>query len=63
MESAFYVARSSYMKRIIQAHRLHHATSGKHGSVSFGFLWAPPADVLKRQRAASEQATLREPRG
>jgi len=58
-----YVARSSYIKRIIQAHRLHHATSGKHGSVSFGFLWAPPADVLKRQLAASEQATLREPRG
>lgn len=58
-----YVARSTYMKRIIQAHRLHHATSGKHGSVSFGFLWAPPADVLKRQLGMSEQATIREPRG
>ena len=57
-----YVARSTYMKRIIQAHRLHHATSGKCGSVSFGFLWAPPADVLKRQLGMSEQATIREPR-
>ena len=57
-----YVARSSYMKRIIQAHRLHHATEGKHGSVSFGFLWAPPADVLKRQLQSSEQAAIREPR-
>ena len=57
-----YVARSSYMKRIIQAHRLHHATAGKHGSVSFGFLWAPPAVELKRQLALSEQASLREPR-
>lgn len=57
-----YVARSTYMKRIIQAHRLHHATTSKHGSVSFGFLWAPPADILKRQLAASEQAKLREPR-
>ena len=57
-----YMTRSTYMKRIIQAHRLHHATSGKHGSVSFGFLWAPPADVLKRQLGMSEQATIREPR-
>ena len=57
-----YVPRSAYMKRIVQAHRLHHATSNKHGSVSFGFLWAPPAEVLKRQLATSEQAEIRAPR-
>ena len=57
-----YVARSPYMKRIVQAHRLHHATSGKYGSVSFGFLWAPAADILKSQLARNERATLREPR-
>lgn len=57
-----YVARSPYMKRIVQAHRLHHATSGKHGSVSFGFLWAPAADILKSQLARNERATIREPR-
>ena len=57
-----YVARSTYMKRIVQAHRLHHATEGKHGSVSFGFLWAPPADVLKRQLDESRQAMLRAPK-
>src|SRR5689334_18899592 len=28
-----YLPRSDYMKRIIQAHRLHHATESKHGSV------------------------------
>jgi beta-carotene 3-hydroxylase len=44
-----YVARSRYMKRIVQAHRLHHAVESKHGTVSFGFLWAPRAEVLKRQ--------------
>ena len=44
-----YVPRSGYMKRIIQAHRLHHAVEDKHGTVSFGFLWAPPAPVLKAQ--------------
>src|SRR6187200_87208 len=44
-----YVPRSGYMKRIIQAHRLHHAVESKHGTVSFGFLWAPRADVLKAE--------------
>jgi beta-carotene 3-hydroxylase len=57
-----YVARSTYMKRIIQAHRLHHATASKHGAVSFGFIWAPPADSLKRQLGMNEKAALREPR-
>lgn len=57
-----YVARSSYMKRIVQAHRLHHATTNKHGSVSFGFLWAPRPEILKRQLAESEQAVIRAPR-
>lgn len=47
-----YVARSRYMKRIVQAHRLHHAVASKHGTVSFGFLWAPRADTLKRQLKA-----------
>ena len=57
-----YVARSSYMKRIVQAHRLHHATNSKHGSVSFGFLWAPRADALKRQLELSGSARIRPPR-
>ena len=47
-----HVARARYMKRIVQAHRLHHAVESKHGGVSFGFLWAPPADLLKRQLKA-----------
>lgn len=58
-----YVPRSTYMKRIVQAHRLHHATEDKHGSVSFGFLWAPRPELLKKQLAASKQAVLRSPRG
>jgi beta-carotene 3-hydroxylase len=43
------VPRSAYLKRIVQAHRLHHAIESKQGGVSFGFLWAPRADTLKRQ--------------
>jgi beta-carotene 3-hydroxylase len=58
-----YVARSTYMKRIVQAHRIHHATSSKYGSVSFGFIWAPPPEVLKRQLAANAEAVIRAPRG
>jgi beta-carotene 3-hydroxylase len=57
-----YLPRSSYMKRIIQAHQLHHATETKHGAVSFGFLYASRADLLKRQLKQSRQAVLRKPR-
>lgn len=40
-------ARGSYMKRLVQAHRLHHAAHTKHGCVSFGFIWAPDVRKLK----------------
>ena len=49
-----YVARSAYMKRIVQAHRLHHAVETKRGTVSFGFLWAPEAAVLAERLAGRE---------
>ncbi|QNM81880.1 beta-carotene hydroxylase [Sphingomonas sabuli] len=58
-----YVPRSTYMKRIVQAHRLHHVTTSKHGSVSFGFLYAPPAEALKAELQDSAAATIRAPRG
>ena len=49
-----WVPRSGYAKRIVQAHKLHHATIGKHGGVSFGFVFArDPGKLkaeLKRQR-------------
>lgn len=57
-----YVPRSTYMKRIVQAHRLHHALESKHHGISFGFLVAPPIEVLMRQLEVS-QARLRSPRG
>jgi len=51
-----YVPRSGYAKRLVQAHKLHHATIGKEGGVSFGFVLArDPAKLkadLKKQRAA-----------
>lgn len=44
-----YVPRKGYLKRLYQAHRMHHAVDGKDGCVSFGFLWAPSVDRLKQQ--------------
>ncbi|HYW16639.1 MAG TPA: sterol desaturase family protein [Allosphingosinicella sp.] len=47
--------RSGYLKRLVQAHRLHHAVKGREGAVSFGFLYAPPVRRLRRR--LREQAT------
>jgi beta-carotene 3-hydroxylase len=46
--------KSGYLKRLVQAHRLHHAVRDREGAVSFGFLYAPPVAKLR--------ATLREGR-
>lgn len=56
-----YVPRLRYMKRIVQAHRLHHATETRAGSVSFGFIWAPRPEVLKAQLARRGNAGIRTP--
>jgi beta-carotene 3-hydroxylase len=56
-----YVPRSNYMKRIVQAHRLHHVVETREGTVSFGFLIAPRPEVLKRQLGERQQAGLRRP--
>lgn len=58
-----YVPRSTYMKRIVQAHRLHHVVETREGNVSFGFLVAPAPDVLKRQLGEMSEAGLRKARG
>lgn len=51
-----WVPRGGYAKRLVQAHKLHHATIGKQGGVSFGFLIAADPAKLKaelgRQRAS-----------
>ncbi|XXE92224.1 sterol desaturase family protein [Pseudomonas sp. D1-2] len=44
-----YVPRTGYLKRLYQAHLMHHAVSGKDRCVSFGFLYAPPTAVLRVQ--------------
>ena len=58
-----YLPKSAYMKRIIQAHRLHHVVETKAGTVSFGFLWAPKPEVLKAELKRRDRAGVRAPTG
>ena len=48
--------RSGYLKRLVQAHRLHHAVRTREGAVSFGFLYAPPVRRLRRELRGREKA-------
>lgn len=61
--------KSGYLKRLYQAHKLHHAVHGREGAVSFGFLYAPPVPELKKrlrelepERAREAAATAAQPR-
>lgn len=58
-----WVPRRGYAKRLVQAHKLHHATVGKEGGVSFGFVFARNPlrlkEELRRQRETG-QAVVRE---
>lgn len=49
-----YVPRRGYLKRVYQAHRLHHAVKGRDGGVSFGFIYAEPVERL-RQKLRDQQ--------
>ena len=61
-----WVPKRGYAKRLVQSHKLHHATIGKEGGVSFGFLFAGDPTKLKaelrRQREAGT-AVVRESAG
>jgi beta-carotene 3-hydroxylase len=57
------VPRSTYFKRIVQAHKLHHAVESRDGAVSYGFLYAPPVDALKQALKASAEAKVRAAKG
>lgn len=46
------VPKGLYMKRIVQAHRMHHAVHTRDGCVSFGFLYAPSIHKLKAELRA-----------
>ena len=56
-----YLPKSAYMKRIVQAHRLHHVVETKAGTVSFGFLVAPRPEALKAELKRRRHAGVRAP--
>ncbi|TPG15567.1 sterol desaturase family protein [Sphingomonas oligophenolica] len=56
-----YLPRSTYMKRIIQAHRLHHVVETRRGTVSFGFLVAPDPARLKAEIKRRDRQGIRAP--
>ena len=49
------------MKRIVQAHRLHHVVETKAGTVSFGFLVAPDPAALKAELKRRHREGVRAP--
>jgi beta-carotene 3-hydroxylase len=50
-----WVPKRGYFKRLLQAHRLHHAVKGRDGTVSHGFLFAPSPVRLKAQLRRHEE--------
>jgi len=51
-----WVPRRGYARRLVQAHHLHHASVGKEGGVSFGFVFTRHPARLKRELAAQQSA-------
>ncbi|MFM9976546.1 MAG: sterol desaturase family protein [Sphingomonadaceae bacterium] len=51
-----WVPRRGYAKRLVQAHKLHHATVGREGGVSFGFIFARDPVHLKAELKAQREA-------
>ena len=51
-----WVPRKGYARRLVQAHKLHHATVGKEGGVSFGFVFARDPAMLKQELKAQREA-------
>lgn len=53
-----WVPRRGYAKRLVQAHKLHHATIGKEGGVSFGFVLARDPAKLKAELKVQREAGI-----
>lgn len=51
-----WVPKRGYAKRLVQAHKLHHATVGKEGGVSFGFVVARDPAKLKAELKVQREA-------
>ena len=45
-----WLPRDGYLRRLIQAHHIHHRTRSREGAESFGFLYAPDYSRRPRER-------------
>ncbi|CTQ49458.1 sterol desaturase family protein [Jannaschia donghaensis] len=50
-----HVPRRGYLRRIYQAHRLHHAVRDRDGCVAFGFVFVPPVARLRAELRANQR--------
>ena len=58
-----WVPKRGYARKLVQAHKLHHATVSKEGGVSFGFVFVRDPAALKadlRKQAAAGKTRLRD---
>ncbi len=58
-----WVPKRGYARRLVQAHKLHHATVSREGGVSFGFVFVRDPAALKadlKRQAATGQTRLRD---
>lgn len=55
-----HVPRHGYLRRIYQAHRLHHAVQDREGCVSFGFVLVRPVAKLRAELQANTRRQERE---
>lgn len=53
-----WVPRRGYARRLVQAHKLHHATIGREGGVSFGFVVARDPAKLKQELKTQRDAGI-----
>lgn len=53
--------RLPYLRHLVIAHYLHHATHLRHGAVSYGFLFAPPLERLREGLRAASKARVAAP--
>ena len=53
-----YRPKSGYMRRIVQAHWIHHGVRTKDGAVSFGFLYSRPVEALLAERKRLRRSSV-----
>ena len=57
-----WMPKNGYARRLVQAHKLHHAVQTREGAVSFGFIFAPDPhrlrEVLRARRAQRDAALV-----